>query len=603
MRWMRQPAARTLAALLFLALLAGCSGLSGEPEIVATLPPPTAVVAEIGYPEQPPDLATGEQIFQARCTACHGTSGAGDGEMVNSGQINAPANFTAPETAQSQTPKAWFDTITKGRLEALMPPWKDALTEAQRWDVALYTYTLHYTQAQIAQGETAWMNVCGDSCDVLEGIGNLVDPAAMIEVSDTMLRDALPDTIPDEDAASVVAYLRSRSLQNTDALGTAQQPAVTEEAADTQAVASVPSTISGQISNGTAGSEVPEGLTVTLYEWDTEFNVSQTEDSSDASGAFGFENVEIVPNHAYAVTVDYRERRFASEIVRGQPEDVGLDLPVTIYELTEDPAVLTITSLVNQITALGNGLQIAQVMNFQNTSDRLYTTSNAINENQFASIVLSLPPGANIIGFPNTDQRFIVSDDQTTVADTVPVLPGQDHIIQMVYLVPYENDAIIEYPLNYALDGQVRLLLRPESLEIIGDTYASIGSQQVGDNIYRGYGSTLTLGANDVISYEVRGQAAPTAAQLDPPSVTGGTLVIVIVIGLIVLALVIAVLFMVFQRRSKSADQNQLMDALVKQIAELDEAHDRGDINHDLYQRQRQQLKARLSELLSEGDE
>lgn len=618
MRLTKQPVARHWAALLLFVLLAGCSGLAGEPEIAATFPPPPTAVPEVGFPQQPPDLAAGAQTFQARCTACHGTGGAGDGEMVRGGQVNAPPSFTDPATARSQTPLAWFETITNGRIEALMPPWKDALNEAQRWDVALYTYTLHYTPQQIAQGEAVWTSVCGENCDSLDGIGSLTDSQTMVTVSDDMLHAALPDTIAEADTWPVVAYLRSRMLHNINMIGQSSQivaateeaedgpsaPVVaTEEADSSQTVDVVPGTISGQISNGTAGGDVPEGLTVTLYDWDSQFNVSQAETTTGTDGTYIFEDVEIDATHAYAVAVRYRERRFASEIVRGDPANLPLQLPVTIYELTEDPAVLTITGLVNQITALGNGLQIVQVMNFQNTSDRVYTTSNAVNDNQFASVVLTLPPGANIIGFPNNEQRFIVSDDQTTVADTVPVLPGQDHIIQMVYLVPYEGDAIVEYPLNYALEGQVRLLLRPETLEIVGDTYQSIGPQEVGQNTYRGYGGTFSLSAADVISYEVRGQAAPAAAQLDPPAVTGGTLIAVVGIAMVALALVIAILFMVYQRRNRSADEGRLIDALVRQIAELDEAHDQGEINHDLYQRQRQQLKARLSELLSEDDE
>jgi len=44
-----------------------------------------------------------------------------------------------------------------------------------------------------------------------------------------------------------------------------------------------------------------------------------------------------------------------------------------------------------------------------------------------------------------------------------------------------------------------------------------------------------------------------------------------------------------------------LIDALVKQIAELDDDHKAGRLNHDVWHRQRAQLKARLAELLGEG--
>jgi hypothetical protein len=69
----------------------------------------------------------------------------------------------------------------------------------------------------------------------------------------------------------------------------------------------------------------------------------------------------------------------------------------------------------------------------------------------------------------------------------------------------------------------------------------------------------------------------------------------------------LGVAYALTRRRARSAppadvqvDKNRLIDALTRQIAELDDSHDRGQINHDVYQRQRQQLKARLAELMGE---
>jgi len=43
---------------------------------------------------------------------------------------------------------------------------------------------------------------------------------------------------------------------------------------------------------------------------------------------------------------------------------------------------------------------------------------------------------------------------------------------------------------------------------------------------------------------------------------------------------------------------DQVINGLVKQIAELDSQHEQGQINHDLYQRRRSALKARLAQLM-----
>src|SRR5689334_5614391 len=92
-------------------LLAGCGGLAGEPQIVSTLPPSTAAPTEPPYPSSAPDIAAGAQIFAQNCVRCHGTGGAGDGELVKSGQVPPPLSFADPKTSSADTPVIWYNTI------------------------------------------------------------------------------------------------------------------------------------------------------------------------------------------------------------------------------------------------------------------------------------------------------------------------------------------------------------------------------------------------------------------------------------------------------------------------------------------------------------
>jgi mono/diheme cytochrome c family protein len=108
-------------------LLTACGGLGSEPHIVATLPPATLRVADMGLPTEHPDLRQGALIYAENCTRCHGPSGQGNGQLVLSGQLaEPPPDFTDPATTQAQSPGQWFETITKGRIDKLMPPWGDS---------------------------------------------------------------------------------------------------------------------------------------------------------------------------------------------------------------------------------------------------------------------------------------------------------------------------------------------------------------------------------------------------------------------------------------------------------------------------------------------
>ena len=199
-------------------LLSSCSGLAGEPQIVSTQPPATATPA-LEPPTTPPDIALGAQVFAANCTRCHGASGKGDGELVQSGQVPSPGDFTNPATSGAQPPLGYYSVITNGNLDKLMPPWADALGEQERWSVALYAYTLASTPDQIARGRELVNADCTD-CDLsaltsLDATANLSQNALIAAVGDLPGFAALSDT----ERADAAAYIRSLALAHADAIG------------------------------------------------------------------------------------------------------------------------------------------------------------------------------------------------------------------------------------------------------------------------------------------------------------------------------------------------------------------------------------------------
>jgi hypothetical protein len=62
-------------------------------------------------------------------------------------------DFTDPERRAGLTVEDYFEVITNGRIDKLMPPWKDALSEEERWAVAEFAYSLA-GDAQVAVVET-----------------------------------------------------------------------------------------------------------------------------------------------------------------------------------------------------------------------------------------------------------------------------------------------------------------------------------------------------------------------------------------------------------------------------------------------------------------
>lgn len=627
---------RRLAGLIVVfLLLAACSGLAGEPQIVATVPQPTAAPTDVGYPAAPPDLEQGAAIFAARCVDCHGETGAGDGVLVQSGQVTNAGNFSIPETASNQRPTEWFDTITNGRIEALMPPWEDSLSESERWAVAYYTYTMHYTQAQIEEGRALYQEHCArchgdtgrgdgpDAADLDGAVSDLTGQSNMALISDTVIYndivegigsplDGMPsfaDDLNEAQRQAVVAFTRTLSLAKPQMIGAEQigslaQPEATPEVT---VEAGAAFTLSGQLSNGSAGGTVPPEQPMTLFVFPTEGNPQQFE-ANAVDGAYTFTDVPFALDYIYAVTSAYRDRVFATDFMTGEEVQGGL-LDLTLYELTEDPSVISINAVVTQVNVTQTGLEIAQVWQFSNNSDRAYTTSQLTPDGRHVGLLISLPPGSIVPGFSEPG-RYAYVAEQYTVIDTAPVLPGDSHLVQLIYLIDYEDSAIIEQQINYGLNGEARLLVRPPDIQVDGgDLFLPIGDQSLGQNIYSSYGSTAALNAGDILGYTLTGRGGAS-------TVVGGSTDVVsenslpMIIAIVVVGEVLLVGGLIFwfaRRRARLNDDAEteaspaLINALVKQIAELDADFEAGKLDEAAYQRQRAALKTRLAEVMDHG--
>jgi len=588
--------ARRFFTITLMLLVAGCSGLGGEPRIVATIPPSTPE-----FPTDAPDVALGAAIFAERCTACHGVGGQGDGPLIGSaeGQIpQGPPSFTDPATTAEQTPLEWYATITNGRIEKMMPPWRDALSDDERWAVAMYTYMLHYEPGAIERG-AALAEATGITATAFS-------QSDAVQLTDAELIQQFENQWDDNQRRDAAAYLRSLYLSNMDAVGQVvsnPSPAPTDvplvEPAQTPEVEAAVGTVIGRISNGTAGGNVPADLAVTLNVLDVEFNNAPRETASQADGSYAFENVPVQADFSYIVTVRYAGRVFGSDLIQGDAAtDSGLNLPVTIYELTDDAGSIRIAGMVSQITVVEDTLQVAQVVSFQNVSDRAYSTNIAVDAERYSSVRLAVPPGAQVVSVAADDSRYALTSDGLAVIDTAPVLPNSEHLVQVVYRLPYTGQAQIEQVVEYAVSGPMRLLVTPSSLQITSEQFEPLDLQTLNGIVYQSYGVRAPLAVGDTVRYSLAGGAVSST----PAGVVSANQFIpVALIGLGVVA-VLAAGFLYWRGRqtpvAAPADNQLLIDGLIREIAELDADFSAGQLNESTYRKRRERLKSRLSELM-----
>jgi mono/diheme cytochrome c family protein len=86
-------------------------------------------------------LAAGQVIFETNCAVCHGPQGKGDGP--GSTELNPkPADLSDGQMMHDLTDGYLFWRVSEGGqmepFNSAMPPWKESLSEEQRWQVISY---------------------------------------------------------------------------------------------------------------------------------------------------------------------------------------------------------------------------------------------------------------------------------------------------------------------------------------------------------------------------------------------------------------------------------------------------------------------------------
>ncbi len=81
-------------------------------------------------------LQAGKELYVDRCLTCHGCAGNGLGSYAGT-LIVTPADFKQ-EPFRSMPDDQWFWHVSEGVQGSVMPPWKESMTEEERWQVIRY---------------------------------------------------------------------------------------------------------------------------------------------------------------------------------------------------------------------------------------------------------------------------------------------------------------------------------------------------------------------------------------------------------------------------------------------------------------------------------
>lgn len=111
-------------------------------------------------PRQAPDLHQAQSLYQAKCAACHGLNGEGDGPAAATMEP-APTDFTEVSRYNGRSLLGLYTTVTQGVDGTGMAAYKGSLSDEQRWALAFYVGA-RAVEARVAeQGKLAFETVPG----------------------------------------------------------------------------------------------------------------------------------------------------------------------------------------------------------------------------------------------------------------------------------------------------------------------------------------------------------------------------------------------------------------------------------------------------------
>lgn len=572
----------------FLLILSGLIIYASPAQIFAA-PPAQA-------PDTPPSVSGGRALWTENCQPCHGATGQGDGPT--SADIPDPMpDMSDPERAWQYVPTANFEVIKNGRIEKLMPPWKNQLSDAQIWDLTAFVWSLSVKPEDIAAGEAIFAKQCaschgnsgaGDGPEATAQMVSFADLAAMTQRSQTNLEanfkagdSHMPlNPLSDPELRQALSYIRTFSFKLPQRNGVLQ----------------------GQVINATTGQ--PSGnLEVTLRIIENNTELERLITQADSAGNYTFEKLPTDHSILYAVEGRYKGiTYFSGQPGLFTPDSTETTLDLKVYETTPNPDAVNVSQLHYLMTFTPEAVNVVQVFVLGNSGNKTFI-GNAGQTLSFA-----LPSTAQNVTFEDdpTGQRFVKKDGGYT--DTEPVTPGEDSSsIVAVYDLPYEDTLTINVPLpadvasaNVLMQAQ-GAKLSGEQLEFVqtGDFQGTSFSVYSAANLKKDQHLTLQLTDLDKLTFP-----AETSGTVSPAGNTDQDTLRWLVIGLGTVVIGFVALGYPYLRPQTTSQEstaeaaNLRRQKLLLMLARLDEVFEAGELDRQVYHRARARYKAELVHLM-----
>ncbi len=640
--------------LMGLVILSGCNfSLASD----ITPPPnytPEAVIAPtnspVVFPLVAPDPKQGAQLFTDHCAACHGAAGLGDGPQASK-LPNPVAAIGTADVARQASPSTWFQVVTNGNLDRFMPPFASSLSDAQRWDVLAYVYSLSMPDKSLADGKALFQQQCA-ACHGESGKGDgtkaasltkppkdLTDQSLLASLSANDLFGAITNgSAPDMPAFAsqfnedqrwaLTTYVRSLSFSSGSTSGQAStgpttSPTPVTAGADTPTPggptqtpgtlaptsASGTTTILATVAGGTGTitgkitfdpgvtSSLPSGLMVNLVGYDGMTPALNKTAPVQADGSYTIENVEMPSGRFFMASVALDQVTFNSDVVQPQAGANALNLVIPVHATSSDASTLSVDRMHIFLDFSTSGtVQVVELFIITNPTNKVIIPAASGQP----VITFKLPAGATGLQFQDGQigQRYLATADG--FGDTASVPPGAaQHQVLFAYNMVYQDKLDLSLPVPLPVKAAV-VLLPQNGVNVQSSQLVDGGAQNVQGSTFRVYNGS-DIAKSGQLSFSLSG----LPKQSTSTSSTSGSSTTNLIIGGVVLLLALlltgwwlvrsgALKFCPVKATLPAPQVAEDPDTLIDAILTLDDLHKEGRLAESAYQSRRAELKDRL---------
>jgi len=574
---------------------------------------PSFDAAQVTAPAVPPKALLGRSSYLNHCAPCHGELGRGDGPTAAS--LPGPATaFAERSTVWERSPAMLFYTTKFGRLEKLMPPWSNRLTDDEIWNTVAYAWSLHTSESEIATGAALYTANCA-SCHGESGAGDgpnvegsppdFTDLSYTIFVSqadwDEGWRRAHPDIGADWTQAQ-----REATLEFIRTFSYAPPWASLYQAGE--------GVITGSVRFAEGAPQPEEALQVSL---DAYLNFEQVASFTTTLGidnTFVFDGLDVNPELVYLATVVVDDLTYSSPLMTLTPEQPQAEAPITVYGVTDDPSGIRLSRVHWIVDVRPGALLLAQIYLFRNEGERAFVGRAVEGVETPVTVGIDVPPAAQEITLQGgvLDGRFRRVGN--IIYDTLPVIPGesaQQIIVQ--YAIPVSGDVYtLAQELLYPVDSLSMLATNSPELRIDAPSMRFEGVQTFEGVEYQlwrlndfgpGQIEVLFRGLPRFDSASAGPMETASRSTVSPPMEPWVSWVMMALVAAGMLGVMgFAIHRGALTRPTTQEELQSLRNTLLDEIARLDDLHALGQIDDKEWLRRRSYLKAQLMEAVRHLD-